>query len=59
MLAFIFPCYFHLKVLGSELSVLQYALDVMILIGGALFAIKGTYESAMDMSSGEGGDEEF
>lgn len=57
MLAFIFPCYFHLKVLGLELSWLQYSLDVMILIGGGLFAIKGTYESVIGMMNGEGGEE--
>lgn len=57
MLAFIFPCYFHLKVLGSELSWLQLSLDVMILIGGALFAMKGTYESVIGVMKGEGGEE--
>lgn len=49
LLAFIFPCYFHLTVLGSELPLWQYSLDVFVLIGGVLFAMKGTYESVMDM----------
>ncbi|CAJ1955199.1 unnamed protein product [Cylindrotheca closterium] len=57
MLAFIFPCYFHLEVLGSELSWLQYSLDVTILIGAVLFALKGTYESVIGMMNGEGGEE--
>ena len=57
MLAFIFPCYFHLKVLGSELSWFQYSLDVVILLGGALFAVKGTYESVIGVINGDGGEE--
>jgi proton-coupled amino acid transporter len=51
LLAFIFPCYFHLRVLGPELPWWQYVLDIFVLIGGVLFAIKGTYESVLDMTN--------
>ena len=57
LLAFIFPCYFHIRVLGSELSWLQYLLDLVILIGGGLFAVKGTYESVIGVMNGGGGEE--
>eukprot|EP00980_Cylindrotheca_fusiformis_P018025 scaffold5759_cov68-Cylindrotheca_fusiformis.AAC.1 len=39
--------------MGSELPLWQYALDVVILVGGILFAMKGTYESVLAMMEGD------
>lgn len=53
LLAFVFPSYFHLHVLGDELPRWQYLLDVMVLVGGCLFGGLGTYQSVMAMLQGE------
>jgi proton-coupled amino acid transporter len=53
LLAFVFPSYFHLHVLGDELPKWQYLLDVMVLVGGCLFGVLGTYQSVVAMLQGE------
>lgn len=53
LLGFVFPCYFHLKVLGKELPTWQYVLDASILIGGCIFGILGTFQSVAAMMNGE------
>jgi proton-coupled amino acid transporter len=52
LLGFVFPCYFHLKVLGSELSSWEWMLNAVILVGGALFGLIGTYQSVIAMLEG-------
>jgi solute carrier family 36 (proton-coupled amino acid transporter) len=53
LLAFIFPCYFHLVALKGDLLVWQTLLDYFLMIGGALFGIMGTYNSVVAMLDGE------
>jgi proton-coupled amino acid transporter len=53
LLGFVFPCYFHLKVLGSELSWWEWVLNVVILVGGALFGLMGTFQSVKAMLDGD------
>ena len=53
LLGFVFPCWFHLQVLGKELPWWQYILDIIVLVGGCIFGILGTYQSVMAMVRGE------
>lgn len=53
LLGFIFPCLFHIKAMGKDLSTLQYILDIVILLGGCLFGIMGTFQSMVAMLQGE------
>jgi proton-coupled amino acid transporter len=53
LLGFVFPTYFHLKVMGKELSWWQWILDVCLFVGGILFGILGTYHSIVAMLKGE------
>lgn len=53
LLGFIFPPWFHLAVLGKELPMWQYILDIVVLMGGCIFAILGTYQSVVAMASGD------
>ena len=57
LLGFVLPCYFHVKVMGPELAVWQYRLDIGLLLGGSLFGILGTIQSLMAMMKGELEDE--
>ena len=50
LLGFIFPCYFHLKVFGvHELSWWQSLLDIVLVVGGTVFAFVGTYHSFLNL----------
>lgn len=53
LLAFIFPCYFHLSVVGRDLPLYQKCLDVVLLIGGFGFGCVNTYRSVLDLLAGE------
>ena len=53
LLGFVFPTYFHLKVLGKELSYFEYILNICIFIGGGLFGLMGTIQSAIAMWEGD------
>lgn len=53
LLGFVFPAFFHLKVCGATLPRWQYALDCLVLGGGLLFGILGTYQSVIAMIAGE------
>ena len=54
ILGFLLPAYFHLKVYGQELKTTEYGLNVFLLVGGTLFAIVGTLQSASHMATGSG-----
>ena len=45
VLGFLLPAYFHLKVFGSELSAGEALLSRGLILGGALFAVVGTFQS--------------
>ena len=51
ILGFLLPTYFHFQVCGHELSAWEYALNAFVFVGGALFAIVGTIQSASHMAS--------
>jgi proton-coupled amino acid transporter len=53
LLGFVFPMYFHLYVLGKELSLWQKILDVSLMVGGFIFGIMGTWQSLIAMFQGE------
>jgi proton-coupled amino acid transporter len=53
LLGFVFPMYFHLYVLGRELPVWQRVLDVLLLFGGVVFGVLGTWQSLLAMMQGE------
>jgi proton-coupled amino acid transporter len=53
LLGFVFPCWFHLRACGKELSWWQYGLDVAILSGGCLFGVLGTIQSVRAMWEGD------
>lgn len=45
LLGFLFPCYFHLKVFGSELGWMEKWANVALMLGATGFAIMGTLEA--------------
>ncbi|KAL1115263.1 hypothetical protein AAG570_007294 [Ranatra chinensis] len=45
MLSFIWPCYFHLKLKGSQLQFKTVAYDCFVIFLGFLFGIIGVYDS--------------
>lgn len=51
ILGFLLPAYFHLKVYGAELKTSEYGLNVFLLVGGTLFAVVGTLQSASHMAA--------
>lgn len=53
LLGFVFPCYFHHKVFGLERPFWQQGLDWFLMVGGAVFGIVGTYQSAVNLVSSE------
>jgi proton-coupled amino acid transporter len=53
LLGLILPCYFHLSVLSKELPWWQWILDVVLIVGGSLFGLMGTYQSILAMLQGE------
>ena len=53
LLGFVLPCYFHLNVMGKELPWWQIFLDAVLLVGGSLFGIVGTYQSVVAMLEGD------
>jgi proton-coupled amino acid transporter len=52
ILGFILPCYFHLAVLRKELPYWQVGLDCLLMIGGVLFGMLGTYQSFVNLLNG-------
>jgi len=52
ILGFLLPSYFHLKLYGPELKSTEYGLNVFLLVGGTLFAVVGTLQSASHMVTG-------
>jgi proton-coupled amino acid transporter len=53
LLGFVFPTYFHLYVMGKDLSLWQQCLDVLLLVGGFSFGCMGTWQSLVAMLEGE------
>ena len=53
ILGFILPCYFHITVCRETLYIWQWALNGFLMLGGALFAIIGTYQSFTAMLQGD------
>eukprot|EP00545_Synedropsis_sp_CCMP1620_P002945 CAMPEP_0119015182 /NCGR_PEP_ID=MMETSP1176-20130426/10602_1 /TAXON_ID=265551 /ORGANISM="Synedropsis recta cf, Strain CCMP1620" /LENGTH=517 /DNA_ID=CAMNT_0006968451 /DNA_START=36 /DNA_END=1589 /DNA_ORIENTATION=+ len=63
LLGFVFPCYFHLATFDlEELPWWQSLLDILLIIGGVVFGIIGTFHSFIDLfdtddnDGGGGGD---
>jgi|Transcript_16125 proton-coupled amino acid transporter len=52
ILGFILPCYFHLAVLRKELPYWQVGLDCLLMVGGVLFGMLGTYQSFVNLVNG-------
>ena len=53
ILGFILPCYFHLSAMRKEMPSWQVGLDGFLIVGGATFGMLGTYNSFMNLVSGE------
>jgi len=53
ILGFVLPCYFHLVVLGEDSPAWQNGLNCLLLFGGALFGLIGTWNSVVAMLEGE------
>lgn len=53
LLAFIFPCYFHLNICWTEMNLFQKILDVILMLGAVGFAIMGTIESINELRKGD------
>ncbi|XP_014241956.1 vesicular inhibitory amino acid transporter [Cimex lectularius] len=51
MLSFIWPCYFHMKLKGHEMTSKQLAYDAFIIFLGFLFAVIGVYDSGSALIS--------
>jgi vesicular inhibitory amino acid transporter len=49
MLSFIWPCYFHLKLKGSQLDFRTVAYDTFVIFLGCLFGVIGVYDSGSAM----------
>lgn len=52
ILGFILPCYFHLAVMRKEMPYWQVGLDCVLMSGGAMFGILGTYQSFINLMNG-------
>ena len=54
ILGFILPSYYHLKVFErSELTILEYFMDLFLILFGVIFGVFGTYQSFRDLLSNE------
>jgi len=53
LLGFVFPSYFHLRVVGNDLPLYQKCIDLFLLIGGLSFGCLETYRSVKDLMAGE------
>ena len=55
ILGFLLPAYFHLQVCGSELHPAERTLNWFLLVGGSIFALVGSIQSASHMIAGTDG----
>jgi proton-coupled amino acid transporter len=53
LLGFIFPCFFHLSVFGvGGLPWWQSLLDIMLIVGGIIFGVIGTFHAIINLIQG-------